>query len=71
MHSDACRSASYHERFRRCAERAMALSHRHMPTLRAFGFLSAPLEAALADIREVLDTIAARRVMGRVVCELP
>lgn len=46
MHSDACRSASYHERFRRCAERAMALSHRHMPTLRAFGFLSAPLEAA-------------------------
>ena len=39
LSSDACRTPAYIERFRRSAERAMLLNHRHAAAVHAFGVL--------------------------------
>lgn len=45
MRADPCRTPAYHERFRRTAELALALSHRHAAAVHAFGVLQDPGEA--------------------------
>ena len=40
LHGDACRTPAYLERFRRCAERATLLVHRHSAQVHAHGVLS-------------------------------
>src|SRR4051812_46354331 len=44
LHAEACRTPAYIERFRRCAERAMLLSHRHTAVVHAFGILPGQAE---------------------------
>lgn len=39
LSSEACRTAAFIERFRRSAERAMLLNHRHAAVVHAFGVL--------------------------------
>lgn len=39
LHSEACRTPAYIERFRHIAERTMLLSHRHLAAVHAFGVL--------------------------------
>ena len=42
LHAEACRTSAYIERFRRVAERAMLLSHRHTAVVHALGILPGP-----------------------------
>lgn len=44
LSSEVCRTPAYLERFRRSAERAMLLNHRHAAAVHAFGVLPASLE---------------------------
>jgi serine/threonine-protein kinase len=48
LSSEACRTPAYLERFRRSAERAMLLNHRHAAAVYAFGVLPASLERGTA-----------------------
>jgi len=45
----ACRTPTYLERFRRCAERAMLLNHRHLAAVHAFGLLPGATEPSVYD----------------------
>ncbi len=49
LSAEACRTPAYIERFRRCAERAMLLTHRHAAAVHAFGLLPGSMETSLYD----------------------
>ncbi|MBL9003952.1 MAG: FHA domain-containing protein [Myxococcales bacterium] len=46
LSSEACRTSAFIERFRRSAERAMLLNHRHAAAVHAFGVLPASADSA-------------------------
>lgn len=50
LSSDACRTPAFVERFRRSAERAMLLNHRHAAAVHAFGVLPATHDAGASGM---------------------
>jgi serine/threonine protein kinase len=55
LSSESCRTPAFIERFRRSAERAMLLNHRHAGAVHAFGVLPASGEAGMGSAVDGLD----------------